>query len=177
KNLAVLAQHQIPFAITSDLLQDKKQFLQHVRKAIAYGLDSREALRALTTRPAEWIGEADQLGQLKPGYLANFLITDKPVFEQNAVVLENWVQGVPNVIQKAPSELAHSQFDMELNGKSYQLTIDGKGQKLTLKTDEESNLQGTVAEELDRINLIFRGNDGFYYQLNGKRQDNGDITG
>ncbi len=177
KNLAVLARHGIPFAITSDLLEDKKQFLDQIRKAISYGLDEEEALKALTTRPAQWIGESGRLGQLKEGYLANFLITDKPIFEQGAHILENWVQGVPDVIQKPPSPLAGNQYLLDLDQQQYKISIDQKGEKLTLKTTDSSTINGTASEELDRTILMFRGKNGYYYQLTGKQHANGDISG
>ena len=177
KNLAVLAEHDIPFVITSDLLEDKKQFLDHVRKAIHYGLDEDEALRALTIRPAQWIRESDRLGQLKKDYLANFLITDKPIFDKEAHILENWVQGIPDIIQQPKSDLADQQFKVSLGDVSYDLSVDHKGQKVTLTAPDSSTLQGSISEELDRITLLVKDENGRYLQMLGQIQPNGDIRG
>lgn len=177
KNLSVLAEHDIPFVITSDLLKDKKQFLDHVRKAIQYGLDKDEALRALTIRPAQWLDESDRLGQLKEGYLANFLITDEPIFEKEAHILENWVQGVPDVIQPPKSDLAGREYKLTFQGDNYDLSVDDKAQKITLVTPDSTKLRGTVEEELERITLVFKDKNDRYHQLIGHRQDNGDIQG
>lgn len=176
KNLAVLAEHDIPFAITSDLLEDKKLFLKHVRKAIGYGLPEDEALRALTIRPAEWLGESARLGQLKEGYLANFLITDKPVFDKNAILLENWIQGQPHVIQDPPSSLALQTFQLSIEGMRYQMSVDTKGEKLTLVAPDSSRIQGTLQEELDRV-LFWIPFSAGAKTLIGHRMKNGDIQG
>ncbi len=177
KNLAVLAEHNIPFAITSDLLDDKKQFLTHVRKAIQYGLDEKSAMHALTTTPAQWLGEEDRLGQLKEGFLANFLITDQPIFESGAKILENWIQGVPDVIQSPDSDLADQKFDFTLDHASFEATINRKANKITLVSPDSTKLEGTVREELDRITFLIKTKSGDYLRLLGYRSENGDIKG
>ncbi len=177
KNLAFLADHKIHFSITSDLLVDKKQFLAHLRKAVEYGLDVKEALRALTVRPAEWLGEANRLGQLKKDYLANFLITDRPIFKKDANILENWIQGVPDVIGEPVSDLAGQKFDLSMGNKSYELSIDDKAHKITLRTSDSTRIQGSIREELERITFLFKDEAEQYLQLLGYRMDNGDIKG
>lgn len=177
KNLAELARHNIPFAITSDLLEDKKQFLKNIRKAITHGLPPQEALRALTLHPAEWLGESHRLGQLKEDYLANFLVTDKPIFDQDALILENWIQGVPHRIQDPPPILAGLQFDLLLEGKKYRMVVDEKGQKFTLIATDSAKSQGTISTELDRITLLISDQDGNHSALVGHIDSRGDLHG
>jgi imidazolonepropionase-like amidohydrolase len=83
----------IPFAITTADLKDKKDFWKNLRKAIDYGLSEEAALKALTQTPAELMKMGDQLGSLKKGMLANFVITSKNIFEKDVVLYDNWVKG------------------------------------------------------------------------------------
>ena len=51
-----------------------KDFKANLKKAIDYGLDKVTALEALTTQPAQILGNS-KLGNLNVGSYANFLIT------------------------------------------------------------------------------------------------------
>jgi len=84
----------IPFAITTADLKEKKDFWKNLRKAIEYGLSEEAALKALTQTPAEMMKMSDQLGGLKKGMLANFVITSKNIFEKDVVLFDNWVKGI-----------------------------------------------------------------------------------
>ncbi|MGQ0828107.1 MAG: amidohydrolase family protein [Bacteroidota bacterium] len=86
-------QYFIPFAITTADLKDKKDFWKNLRKAIACGLTEKQALKSLTTTPAELLNLSDKLGKLKAGMIANFIITSGNLFEEKTVIHENWIQG------------------------------------------------------------------------------------
>jgi len=73
-------QYLIPFAITTADLKDKKDFWKNLRKAIAYGLTEKQALKSMTTTPAELLNLSDKLGKLKAGMIANFIITSGNFF-------------------------------------------------------------------------------------------------
>jgi imidazolonepropionase-like amidohydrolase len=51
-----------------------KDLTYHAAKAVAFGLDHTEAIRALTINPAKIFGVADRLGSLEPGKDADFFI-------------------------------------------------------------------------------------------------------
>jgi imidazolonepropionase-like amidohydrolase len=74
-------------------MEDSKQFLANVKKAIQNGLSETEALEALTKTPATLLGVYDQVGSIETGKWANFIITTEPVFNANSKIIENWVQG------------------------------------------------------------------------------------
>ncbi len=92
-NPSAFEKNNIPFAITSSDLKDKKMFWGNLRKAIKYGLTKKAALRALTVTPSTLLGISDKTGTLKKGMLANFIITNGDVFEDTAIIWENWVKG------------------------------------------------------------------------------------
>lgn len=83
----------IRFALTYDGCENAKQFLQNVKKAVESGLSEADALKALTATPAILLKVEQQVGSLKPGLVANFLIADAPVFSKESVVLQTWVKG------------------------------------------------------------------------------------
>jgi imidazolonepropionase-like amidohydrolase len=92
-NLAAFEKANIPFSISSSEMKDMKMFFTNLRKAIAAGLSESKALDALTKNPATQVGVYDLVGSVETGKLANFIITSEPVFNANAKIIENWVQG------------------------------------------------------------------------------------
>lgn len=92
-NPSVFENANIPFCLTADGLKNEKEFWKNLRKAIEAGLSKEAALNALTRTPAEVLGVYSVTGSLENGKLANFIITDKPLFEDKANILQNWVQG------------------------------------------------------------------------------------
>ena len=92
-NPAAFEKANIPFSISISEMKDNKSFFSNLRKAIASGLSEAKALDALTKTPATQIGIYDQVGSVEVGKWANFIITTEPVFNSNAKIIENWVQG------------------------------------------------------------------------------------
>ena len=92
-NPAAFEKANIPFSISISEMKDQKAFFANLRKAISAGLSEAKALDALTKTPATQIGVYDQVGSVEAGKWANFIITTEPVFNSNAKIIENWVQG------------------------------------------------------------------------------------
>ncbi|HZG25659.1 MAG TPA: amidohydrolase family protein, partial [Chitinophagaceae bacterium] len=92
-NPAAFEKANIPFCLTTADLSGMKQFHTNLRKAFDYGLSEGKALEALTKTPATLLGMYDQVGSLDVGKVANFLITNGPVFNEKTSVLQNWIQG------------------------------------------------------------------------------------
>ena len=92
-NPAAFEKANINFSLTADGLKDAKSFFTNLRKAIEAGLSENAALEALTKNPAISLNVYDEVGSIEPGKLANFIITNGPVFEEKTVLLQNWIQG------------------------------------------------------------------------------------
>jgi len=92
-NPAALEKANITFALTTADLKDTKQFIPNLKKAFEFGLTEAKALDALTKTPATLLNIYDKVGSIENGKLANFIITSGPVFNENTVILENWIQG------------------------------------------------------------------------------------
>jgi imidazolonepropionase-like amidohydrolase len=88
-NAAFLASAGIPFALTADGL-DKvaEEFWTNVRLAVERGLSPEQALAALTTIPAELLGQTDRLGTLVPGKIANLVVADSDLFSDPEAAIE-----------------------------------------------------------------------------------------
>lgn len=71
-----------------------KDIPANLRRMIAAGLTEDQALAALTTTPAQWLGIADRVGTVDNGKLANLVITDKPYFNEKSKVRYVFVDGV-----------------------------------------------------------------------------------
>jgi imidazolonepropionase-like amidohydrolase len=99
-NPAAFEKAHIPFCLTMADLKDSKQFMSNLRKAFDNGLTERAAFDALTKTPATLLGVYDKVGSLEPGKLANFLITDGPLFREKTAVLQNWIQGIKYVLKE-----------------------------------------------------------------------------
>src|SRR6185503_17652114 len=93
-NASALAKAGIPFALTTADLKDRNVFWKNLRKAIEYGLNEQDALKALTQTPAELLKVSDKVGSLKKGMMANFVITSKNIFDKDAVLYDNWIKGI-----------------------------------------------------------------------------------
>ncbi|MFT6296051.1 MAG: imidazolonepropionase-like amidohydrolase [Glaciecola sp.] len=119
-NLKILAENDIEFAVTTDGASD--EFWNNLRKAVANGLPKQTALDSITRIPAELLGVADRVGQLQADAMANFVITSADIFDEGAVILENWIQG--------------NRFEINANldqrGGSYQFTVNDQDLDFTL---------------------------------------------
>jgi imidazolonepropionase-like amidohydrolase len=93
-NPAAFEKAGITFCLTTADLASPAEFMANLRKAMEYGLSEKAAMDALTKNPATLLGVYDKVGSIDNGKLANFIITNGPVFGEKTTVLQNWVQGV-----------------------------------------------------------------------------------
>lgn len=130
-NPVAMEKYFIPFALTTTDLKDKKDFWKNLRKAISYGLSEKQALRSLTSTPAELLNIADKLGKLKSGMIANFIITSGNLFDEKTIIYENWIQGNPYKINDYNTIDVRGNYDFAYGNKRlYQLKIEGEPDKL-----------------------------------------------
>lgn len=152
----------IPFAITTSDLKDKKDFWKNVRKAIAYGLSEKQALKSLTTIPAEMLNLSDKLGKLKSGMIANFIITSGNLFDEKTILYENWIQGNAYKINDYNTVDVRGNYDFTYGADRvlHQLKIEGDLDKLkaTMLTDT-SKTPVSVSVSGYSITLSFNSKD------------------
>lgn len=99
---AALAAADVPFAITTDGLSSLNQFLPNLRIAVARGLSASDALAALTTTPAAWLGIERTHGTIEAGKVANLVVSEGDLFTEDAAVRDVWVQGRVYGVSRPP---------------------------------------------------------------------------
>ncbi len=99
---AQLAGAGVRFAITSDGLSSLNEFLPNLRIAVARGLSTVDALAALTTTPAEWLGLENTHGTIQEGKVANLIVSEGDLFTEEATVRDVWVHGQAYGVTRSP---------------------------------------------------------------------------
>ncbi len=148
-NAGRLAGAGITFALTSHQLQRREQFTTRVRTAIEKGLSAEDALRALTEVPAAMIGAHNELGTLATGKRANFIITSAPLFDEKAVIHQNWIDGKPHVLKPLPETIdIRGTYDLVWGNQQMVLVIEGEKNKYAVFITPEAELRDSVKQEV-----------------------------
>ncbi|WP_028375786.1 amidohydrolase family protein [Leeuwenhoekiella sp. MAR_2009_132] len=157
-NLAKLQDNGLTFAITTTDLKSPDKLMPMLRKAFKYGLKEETALQALTTVPAKLLGKSNELGTLTTGAWANLLITSGPVFDEKTIIYENWVQGAQNVIKDASIIDIDGSYTVNVNGKSYEMTISKSTEKPSVVVKSgDTKLGSKIAYTDGWLNVMFTG--------------------
>ena len=156
-NPGKLAEQGITFAITADGLKEKKDFWKNLRKAVQYGLSQEDALKALTYTPAQLIRAEDQLGSLQAGKLANFFITSDDVFNEDATIYENWIQGKQFVINDKDAPDLAGNYSLQVGDQTYPLEVSGAPgkQKFQIKANDTTTYKVNATVQDETITLTF----------------------
>ena len=177
-NPMVLATNGVPFALTTKGLKSMKDFKSNLMKAIDYGLDTDSALDALTTQPAQILGNS-KLGNLNVGSYANFLITSGAIFDAETTLYENWVNGSRTVFEDISKKDIRGNYSFTLNSDTYELKISGKLSKLKSEiTSDSLKLSSTIKYEKDWMHLMFSSKDTTqqdYIRVNAKILSNSEL--
>ena len=153
-NLSILEKNGINFTITSSDLKNKRDFLENIRKAIKFGLTEKKALEALTIIPAKSINLGNQIGKLDKGYLANFLITSGPLFDDKTVINENWVKGQRHLIKRTDKINFDGHYNININDNNYKIEVSNSLVKPKTKIKRDSiNIKSKSSLVDDWFNL------------------------
>lgn len=159
-NPKVLSENNINFAFTTNGLKSPSELKVNLLKAIEYGLDKDKALEALTTIPAEILGEAEVIGSLKNGRFANFIITSGHPLETKTVVYENWIKGHKHSFESLDTKDINGDYSFSHSNVSYKLSINGTPSKPTSKLKaQDKNLGAKLTYKDQWVNLTFKGLD------------------
>lgn len=89
----VLARAGVPFALGMANDENPRNLVFHAGFASAFGLDSLEALRAITLYPAQILGLDAELGTIEVGKRADLVLTNGSLFEPTSRVQGVWIDG------------------------------------------------------------------------------------
>lgn len=156
-NLGRLEAAGINFAITSDGLKKKSDFLANVSKAIKNGLSEETALKALTVTPAKLVRMSNSIGSLKKGMLANFIITSGALFDEKTIIHENWVQGNPNRYKALDILDIAGAYDLVIDGTTYKMEVSGEpgSQKSKIVVDDSTSIDIKAKLGVKLVSLSF----------------------
>jgi imidazolonepropionase-like amidohydrolase len=85
----------VKFALQSGGLTNWNDFTTNVQRAVEGGLSADNAIKALTSQPAELFGVGDRLGSLEPGKIANLTVTRGDLTDKGVRVSQLFVDGRP----------------------------------------------------------------------------------
>jgi imidazolonepropionase-like amidohydrolase len=125
-NASLLQKAGIEFSLTASQNKNKADFFTNLKKAIEYGLSEQDALKALTTIPAKLFNISDMVGALKPGLLANFLISEGNIFGKDNVLFENWVSGKRHILAQMDVADIRGNYNVKFGDETFKLNITGK---------------------------------------------------
>ncbi len=92
-NPALLDENGVRFAFTTHGLKDKGDLMPNIRRAIKRGLSKKMALAALTIIPAQLCGVDGQVGSIKGGKLADFIVTNGDLFDKKTQIFAVYTNG------------------------------------------------------------------------------------
>lgn len=168
-NLAMLEKNYVQFCITSADLKDKSSFLKNVRKAIKYGLSEKTALRALTYNPANFIGVQDKIGSLKQGMYANFFISSKPIFDEEATIFETWSNGEKHIYNDLSLPDISGSYQLQYNSNNYKLTVNKEQDNYngSVQLKDSLKAKANIAFKNNLLTLSFPYDSTFTMRLSG----------
>jgi len=157
-NLKVLSDNGVVFALTTDKLKKTEDFKPNLLKAIKYGFDKTKALEALTTIPAAILGKSNEIGSLKTGSYANFVITSGEIFDEKTVLYENWVQGTKYVVNDINSKDIRGNYNLTVGKDTYKWKIEGTANapKSEITTTNNKKVNSTFAVSKNWISLLIK---------------------
>jgi imidazolonepropionase-like amidohydrolase len=156
-NAKFLAEANINFAISSYGCDDADQFLKNLRKAVQYGLNETLALNALTKIPAQLIRAEKITGSLEKNKLANFFISNKSIFDKEAIITEHWIKGKKTEVNTLPEFDLRGKYQISLKGfNNYTLKIDGEANKLNYTLLGADTLKASISLHSNMINMVFK---------------------
>lgn len=181
-NLKTLSDNGVTFALTTDKLKKIEEFRTNLLRAIQIGFDPTKALEALTTVPASLLGKSNEIGNLKTGSYANFIITSGAIFEEKTIIFENWVQGSKYVINDFTIKDIRGDYDLTISNETYKLKIDGEVSKpkSEILTTDKKKLKSNLTFANQWLTLLVKSNDDEktnFSRLNGLVENTNTLSG
>lgn len=160
-NPIALSTSGIEFAFTSHGLKKRDAYLANIRKSVELGLDEALALKAMTTTPAKLTGVQNELGALRNGMRANFIVTSENLFNEKSVIYQTWVDGEKYEHKNWDELNLAGNYDLKFDKSSYQLSISGEtgSQKASLVINDSTKIEVKLKIEGQTFALSFREKD------------------
>ena len=102
---ALLHEAGVPVALRSGKAENVRNLVFHAGFAAAHGLGKTEALRAVTTTPAEIFGVDDRIGTVEVGKRANLFVADGDPFQPATDVQHLFIDGYKLPLENRQTKL------------------------------------------------------------------------
>ena len=160
-NLSVLDNNNVSYVLTASDNDTESDFLDNLRIAVLKGASKTKVLEALTTTPAALLGKQNLIGSLNTNSLANFFIASGDIFDKETKIIEHWIQGKQNKIEKLEHIDLSGLYTLEMDTEKYDLEISGEKTDWKAKIAKDSIDFGTKISlnDTDWVNFIIKGKD------------------
>lgn len=145
ENPALLEKAEIVFAFTTNGLDNSSQFLTNVREAVARGLSQQKALEALTTVPAKICGISEIAGTIERGKQANFVISDRDIFDKKSQIYSVWINGEKFVLKERQKFNFDGQWQVVNGQQKFEIHIENNS-KAQLHELEGAHVEDFVVD-------------------------------
>ena len=144
---ARLEEAGVEWAFYSGSANSPRAMMDKVRTAIENGLSEEAALEALTAAPARIYGVDAILGSVEAGKIANLVVTDGPLFDEDTDVRMVFVDG-HKFEEEAPEPRPTEAPAVDMNG-TWLLSLNNDSQEATaeLEVSEDGTITGVIQGE------------------------------
>lgn len=169
KNAAILDHLSVEIAFTA---HGSKNFLEEWRQTVEAGLPKEVALRALTITPAKLARVDQEIGSLKAGKWANFIVCSGDIFDEGSKIYANWIQGIPHQVEAEDNENHQGKYHLELDS-LVTLKILGPGAKPKAKLiiNDSTDLKVKMQFEGDLVSFHFYQDSVGTFSFTGYKND------
>ena len=172
-NLARLLRAGATVALTTNRLENRKDFGEHLARAMEHGVSAEDALRALTTTPAELLGVADRLGRVAPGMLAHIVVREGEPLAVDGKVRDVWVGGRRYRVNKAAPPSVDGTYDVTFGSLGGFGAVDG-----SLRIENRESLVVSIGDaEIEARKVRFADHHVHFHFRGGDLKSEGVFTG
>jgi len=169
KTAGILAAAGVKVAFQSGA--DFTNLLGNVRKAVSAGLPADQALRAMTTAPAELFGVSDRLGTIEVGKIANLTITRGELLDTASHVTQLFIDGKPVTVADAPAAAPAG----GRGGRGGGFDASGRWTVSVMLDGRERTVRLSLLQDRDLISGVLEGDLGATEVFNGEIGRDGSI--
>jgi imidazolonepropionase-like amidohydrolase len=153
-NAGRLVKKGIDILFSTHHLNNKRDFLKQIQKAIENGLPENEALKALTETPAKILAIND-LGDLNKGKLANFLITSGNIFSKDTKIYQHWIKGKAYTLNDMNKPDLAGNYSLQIGKDVYKkIEVSSKGEMTIFKNDT-AKVKADVTQNRQNVTISF----------------------
>ena len=151
---ARLEEAGVEWAFYSGSAGSPRAFMNNVRTAIENGLSEEAALDALTGAPARIYGVDAMLGSVEAGKIANLVVSDGPLFDEDTEIRMVFVDGHRFEEEEAEPRPTEAP-SVDMNG-TWLLSLNNDSQEATaeLEVSEDGTITGVIQGERGEQRIV-----------------------